>query len=148
MAQQISEIQVNYTSPAYQDEVVAITSSMEAYIHFIEIWDMGTIDMQESFYMLLLNRANQVLGYYKVSTGTLSGTMVDPKHIFSVALKGMASFVILAHNHPTGSLKASEEDKKLTQKLAEGGELLDIKILDHIILSRRGYYSFADEGLI
>ena len=80
--------------------------------------------------------------------GSVSGTVVDPKLVFSVALKSMASFIILGHNHPSGNLKPSNADIDLTKKLKEGGKLLDLLILDHIILSRRGYYSFVDEGLI
>ena len=146
--QQISEIQVNYTSPALQGEKVTISSSAEAYIHFMELWDIGTIEMQECFNLLLLNRSNDVLGFYRLSIGSVSGTVVDPKLVFSVALKSMASFIILGHNHPSGNLKPSNADIDLTKKLKEGGKLLDLLILDHILLSRRGYYSFADEGLI
>ena len=97
---------------------------------------------------MLLNRANKVLGIYPVSKGGVSGTLVDPKLIFSVALKCNASSIILAHNHPSGNLFPSENDKELTQKLKSAGNFLDIKVLDHLIITPEGYFSFADEGLL
>ena len=102
--------------------------------------------MQEQFKILLLNRANKVLGIYEVSTGGMSGTVADPKLIFATALKACASSIILSHNHPSGNLKPSNADLQLTQKVKEGGKLLDIEVYDHIILTTEGYYSFADEG--
>jgi DNA repair protein RadC len=83
-----------------------------------------------------------------ISRGGISGTVADPKLIFAAALKASASSIILAHNHPSGSLKPSEADIRLTKKLKEGGLYLEIPVLDHIILSKEGYYSFADEGLL
>ena len=90
--------------------------------------------------VLCLNRANKVLGWAKIGQGGISGTVADPKVIFQIALKANASSIILAHNHP------SEADNKLTRKIKNAGELLDLPVLDHIILIDDGYYSFADEG--
>ena len=103
--------------------------------------------MQEQFKIFLLKKGNRVLGIYEVSTGGLSGTIADPKLIFSAALKASACSLILAHNHPSGNLKASNPDIQLTSKIKEGGKLLDIALLDHIILSSESYVSMADEGL-
>jgi DNA repair protein RadC len=89
-----------------------------------------------------------VLGIYEVSTGGMTGTVADPKLIFAAALKGAACGIILAHNHPSNNLKPSISDEQLTTKIKEGGKLLDIKLLDHLIISSEGYYSFADEGLL
>ncbi|MCB4800382.1 JAB domain-containing protein, partial [Neotamlana laminarinivorans] len=83
---------------------------------------------------------------YPLSKGGVSGTVVDAKLVFSVALKCNASSIVIAHNHPSGNLKPSEADLRLTKKLKEAGNYLDVKVLDHIILSREGYYSFADES--
>ena len=102
---------------------------------------------QEQVEIVLLNRANKVLGISEVSTGGFSGTVADPKVIFSIALKACASSIIL-HNHPSGNLKPSQADLNLTKKIKNGGELLDIAVLDHIILTADSYFSFADEGLI
>ena len=97
---------------------------------------------------MLLNRYNKVIGIFTVSQGGIAGTVADPKLIFACALKAAASGIILVHNHPSGSLQASQADMDLTKKLREGGKLLDIQVLDHIILTSEAYYSFADEGLL
>lgn len=113
-----------------------------------ESWDTGKIEFVEQFKVLLLNRANRVLGIYEVSTGGVSGTVANPKLIFAAALKACASGIILSHNHPSGNLKPSAADLQLTRKIKQGGELLDIAVLDHIILTSESYYSLADEGLL
>lgn len=100
----------------------------------------------EEFWMLLLNRANRVLSRVQVSSGGMAGTVVDARIVFRKALEGKACSVILAHNHPSGNLHPSQADIDLTKKLKSAGQLLDITVLDHLIISERGYYSFADEG--
>ena len=102
----------------------------------------------EEFWILLLNRANEVLRPVQISAGGLSGTVADPRLIFKVGLEYLASGIILAHNHPAGHLTPSQADKDLTQKLKEAGRFLDVPILDHLIVSDRTYLSFADEGLL
>lgn len=141
----ISEIKVSY-STANRNKT-KITGSESAYRLLLSCWDKSIIEFQEEFKILLLNRANKVLGIYPVSKGGVSGTLVDPKLIFSVALKCNASSIILAHNHPSGNLNPSESDKCLTKKLISAGKFLDISVLDHLILTTEGYFSFADKGL-
>ncbi|HOX77703.1 MAG TPA: JAB domain-containing protein [Bacteroidales bacterium] len=102
----------------------------------------------EEFVVICLNRANRMLGWAKISSGGLSGTVADPKVIFQIALKSNASSIILAHNHPSGSLQSSEMDIRLTRKNKEAGLMLDLQALDHIILTTEGYYSFAEEGCL
>jgi len=102
----------------------------------------------EEFWMLLLNRANRVMNREQISIGGTSGTVVDAKVIFRKALEGQASALILAHNHPSGNLRPSQADIDITKKLQTGGQSLDISILDHLIISETGYYSFADEGIL
>jgi len=102
----------------------------------------------EQFWILLLNRANKVIRKINISDGGMAGTVADPKRIFKISLENNAASIILAHNHPSGNLKPSDEDIKLTRKLKQAGELLDISILDHIIAGDNGYFSFADEGMI
>lgn len=105
------------------------------------------IEVMESFYILMLNNANNTLGYVKLSSGGITGTLVDIRLLAKFALDSLACAVIIAHNHPSGTLKPSEADIRLTNKIKNGLELLDIKLLDHIILTpENGYYSFADEG--
>ena len=102
----------------------------------------------EEFWIVLLNRANKVTSKHLISKGGQAGTVADPKIIFNIALEHKAASVILAHNHPSGNLKPSSADVSLTNKLVAAGQLLDIGVLDHLIITDRGYYSFADEGLI
>ena len=102
----------------------------------------------EEFWILLLNRANKVIKPTRISQGGVSGTIADTKMIFLSVVESLASSIILCHNHPSGNLKPSNADISLTSKLKEAGKLLEIPVLDHIIFSDNGYYSFADEGLM
>jgi DNA repair protein RadC len=102
----------------------------------------------EEFWVILLNRANRVIKKIQISQGGVSGTVVDPRIIFKLAVEALASGIIVAHNHPSGNLTASQADILLTQKLKEGGKLLEIQVLDHVIIAGQKYFSFADDGLI
>ena len=102
----------------------------------------------EEFWLLLLNRANKIIKKQPISQGGVSGTVADPKLIFNFALNHLASSIILVHNHPSGNLKPSEADKRLTRQLTEAGKLLEISVLDHLIYTDNGYFSFADENLM
>lgn len=102
----------------------------------------------EEFWIVMLNRANRVLGKVQISSGGVSGTVVDAKIVFRKALEERATSIILTHNHPSGNLKPSQADIDLTQKLKKAGQNIDIQVLDHIIISAKGYFSFADEGLL
>ena len=102
----------------------------------------------EGFWILLLNRANKIIKHVQISEGGVSGTIADPKKIFRLSIENGASGIILCHNHPSGNIKPSEQDLKLTKKIVEGGQLLDINVLDHLIIGDEKYFSFADENLI
>jgi DNA repair protein RadC len=102
----------------------------------------------EEFWMLLLNRANRLIRKVPISQGGVAGTVADPKIIFKSALEELASGIIVAHNHPSGNLTASQADIQLTQRLKESGKLLEIQVLDHLIFAGYKYFSFADEGLL
>ena len=102
----------------------------------------------EYFWIILLNRANQVLKTQAVSMGGVSGTMADPKVIFKHALDNLARAIILVHNHPSGTLKPSEADIRLTRQLKSSGKMLEIPVLDHLIFTDEGYFSFTDEGIL
>lgn len=102
----------------------------------------------EEFYILLLNRANEVIGKEQISKGGISGTVADGKVIFNKALEMKSSGVILAHNHPSGQIKPSEKDIKLTKSFVSFGKFIDLVILDHLIITDENYYSFADNGMI
>jgi len=100
----------------------------------------------EEFWVLMLNKANEVFARERLSTGGMAGTVVDVKILFKTALDARAAAVIAVHNHPSGNLQPSQADVDLTRRLRKAGELLDLPLLDHLIVSERGYYSLADEG--
>ena len=141
----ISEISVSYSGS--KEKKLKVTNSKDSFEILLDSWDKNIIELQEEFKVLLLNRGNQVLGVYSMSKGGVSGTIVDAKLVFSVALKCNASSIITAHNHPSGSLTPSEADKRLTQKLKKASQYLDIVLLDHIIVTKEDFYSFSDNGL-
>lgn len=122
-----------------------IISSQDAYecVHSL----MSDLD-HEVFKIILLNRSNCILKVETISVGGVSGTVVDPKIVFKKALSIQASSIILVHNHPSGNLQPSKADLSITKKISNAGEVLDIKVLDHLIISEMGYFSFADEGLM
>ena len=143
----LAEIEIFYRNKVRMSEMEKVCGSRDVYAVLQRIWS-PRIDHVEEFMLLCLNRANRVLGWAKISQGGLSGTVTDPKLIFQVALKSNACSLIIAHNHPSGNLQPSEADIHLTRKLKEAGLLLDLPVLDHLILTSEGYFSFADEGLI
>ncbi len=145
---QVTEIQITYKNKIRLSERARITCSEDAYKILKDNWNQDTLELREEFKILLLNRANKVLGIVNISTGGISGTIADPKLIFSAALKANSCSILLAHNHPSGNLKPSEADISLTNKLKNGGNLLEIAVLDHLIITEDGYYSFADQGMI
>lgn len=144
---QVAEIGLVYKRKFSMQDRPQIKSSKDAYQILVANWSEH-IDFVEEFNILLLNRANRVLGIVNISKGGVSGTVADPKIIFAAALRAAASSIILSHNHPSGTLRPSQADIDLTRKLKSGGEFLDIVMLDHLIITSAGYHSFADEGLI
>jgi DNA repair protein RadC len=122
-----------------------ITSSKDA--HEILYQYLTDLD-HEQFYVILLDRANQVIDTVRISQGGVSGTVADAKLIFRTALEKLASGIILAHNHPSGNLQPSQADIQLTKNLKSSGKLLEISVLDHLIITDRGYTSFADDGIL
>ena len=145
---QIAEVELIYKSKVKASERPKISHSRDAYVIFKGNWDENKIELQEQFKVMLLNRANKVLGIYEVSTGGMTGTVADPRLIFAAALKTSATSIMLVHNHPSGNLKPSKQDEELTYKIKEGAKLLDIVLLDHLIISNEGYLSMQDEGFI
>ena len=145
---QVSEIELVYRSKIKAAERPAVKTSREAYQLLIREWDLDKIELLEQFKVLFLNQSNRVLGLLNVSSGGMTSTVADPRLIFSAALKAAACSLILSHSHPSGNLKPSKNDEDLTRKMRESGKFLDIALLDHLILTRSGYFSFADEGLL
>ncbi|WP_456866768.1 JAB domain-containing protein [Galbibacter sp. BG1] len=149
MLNKVNEIQLSYKESFLTSCETTISSSSKAAAILLQSFDMNTIALQETFKVLLLNNSNKVKGIYTLSIGGITGTLVDIRILYAVILKSLSTAVILCHNHPSGTLKASEQDKEITQKIKKAGLYLDVKVLDHIILSPCGnYFSFADNGLL
>lgn len=110
------------------------------------IYPEGTIQYVEQFFVLLLDRQNQLYAFKQISSGGVSATFTDPKLIFQTALLCHATQIILVHNHPSGNIQPSNNDLQMTKRLKEVGELLELPVLDHVIITEESYYSFADEG--
>lgn len=106
------------------------------------------IEIYESSFILLLNRANKTIGFAKISQGGITGTVIDPRIVAKYAVESLATGVILCHNHPSGNLDPSNADKDYTSKIKHALKLLDIELLDHLILTDKSYYSFADEEML
>lgn len=125
-----------------------IESSMDCYKVCLHYWNLDKIDLLEEFKVLYLNRSNRVLQILPISQGGITGTVADPRLILAGAIKVAACSMILVHNHPSGNLKPSRADEELTAKIKEAAKYFDIKVLDHLIISTEGYYSFNDEGIL
>ena len=147
---QIAEVKLVYVTKVKPSERPSIKTSKEAHRILFQSWAPDNIEHVETCKMLLLSRSNKVLGITTVSQGGVSASLMDTKVIFQYALKANACGVIIAHNHPSGNVAPSENDLKITRKIKEAGEILDIQLLDHIILTpdEAVYTSLADEGHI
>ena len=125
-----------------------IKSSNEAFEILRKEYDDGAIEYQEQFKILMLSMANTIIGIAPISSGSGRGTIVDPKMVAQHAILAHASGVILCHNHPSGNLNPSNADKDLTERIRQGLKLFDIEILDHLVIHKDDYFSFADKGLL
>ena len=137
------EITLKYKTGNYKK--TKISTSLDAFQVLLQLYDEDTVDYRETAFVLFLNKANNTIGWMKISEGGTSATVIDPKMIFATALKCNASGIILSHNHPSGQLRASDEDRKMTSNLATIGYIMGIEVLDHVIVCRSGYYSMNDE---
>lgn len=144
----VAEVQLSYKIKVKASDRPIVSTSQDVFKLLQSNWNFEIIEFIEEFKILLLNRANRVIGIVDISKGGTAGTIADPKVIFVSALKCNAASIILVHNHPSGNLKASHADIELTNKLKAAGILLDLQVLDHIILTKDGYMSFADEGMM
>jgi DNA repair protein RadC len=144
----VSEVELVYRNKVKPADRIKIASPEQAYNAFINAWDLNKIDMVEQFYALFVDRAHNCLGISNMFTGGVSSCLVDMKIIFATALKMNASSIFVAHNHPSGNIVPSRADKVLTEKIRDGGKLLDILLLDHLIVTPFKYYSFTEAGLI
>ncbi|WP_200799197.1 JAB domain-containing protein [Tenacibaculum agarivorans] len=143
---EVTEIKVSYSNN--NNSRIKVKGSNQAYKVIMEKWNKDLLELQEEAKIILLNRANELLGIYELSKGGTSSTIIDIKLVLSVALKTNAHGLILFHNHPSGNLIPSSSDRSITEKLKKACELIDIKLLDHLIITKAGYYSFSDELIL
>jgi DNA repair protein RadC len=144
----LSEIQIKYNPKVSSFDRPQIKSSQDAFIQFMLLLDTNQFYIKEEAAALYLNRANRVIGGYKLSSGGITGTVVDIRIILSIALKSLSCGIIIAHTHPSGELKPSRCDLEMTEKLKKAAIVMDIKLHDHLIIAEDKYYSFSDEGII
>ncbi|MDX1829260.1 MAG: JAB domain-containing protein [Lutibacter sp.] len=145
----VNEIKISYKENITTSKSNAIKSSTDAGKLLFEHWDKNTIGLQEAFKVLLLNNSNKTKGVYQLSSGGITGTVVDIRILFAIILKSLSVGIIIAHNHPSGKLKPSEADKQLTDKIKKAAAFFDVKVLDHLIITPDGsFYSFSDNGLL
>ncbi len=144
--QKVAEVKLIYRNKVKPSQRQTIKSSRDAYMLFLESWNSDTLELHEEFKIMLLNTSNAVLGICPISSGGITGCIADVRLIFATALAAKATAMIVAHNHPSGSNKFSEPDKAITEKLALAGKILDIPILDHVLITKEGYRSMADNG--
>lgn len=140
----IPEITLKYKSGDVKK--VKVCSSSDGYDLLKEFYDQDTLELTESVIALFFNRANNCIGWMKTSSGGLDQCVMDIRVIMATALKSASSGIIVSHNHPSGNLRPSEADNKITDKLNQGCKIFDIKLMDHIIVTEASYYSYADEG--
>lgn len=141
----VAEIELRYIPHIQISKLPCVRETEDAYEFFIKTWDKEKLHFVEQFRMMLLNASNRVLGICTISTGTTSYTMIDKKLLFATALKANASKIIIAHNHPSGSLCPSSNDITITKRIKEAGKFMDIPLVDHLIVTEEGFYSFAEE---
>ena len=144
MNQTLNEIQVSYSTP--QTTKPQIKSSLQVYEMVKKHWNPDHLELHEEFKVIFLNKGNRVLGIYDLTKGGISQCTVDVRLIFSIALKVNSSGIMLVHNHPSGNLTPSAPDTAITKNIREIGVLMNIKLLDHLIITKENYYSFADHG--
>ena len=142
----LPEITLKYKSG--EQKKVKIKSSKDSFDVMRLFFDQDTLELTESVIALFLNRSNNTIGWIKVSQGGISGTVIDIRLILATALKCAASGIILAHNHPSGNKQPSNNDIQITKKLKDAGNIMNIRLLDHLVITESEYYSMADEVLI
>ncbi len=140
----LREVQVKYIKHESSLSIDKITGTLDAIDIFREVWDKDDFDMIERCYILLLGKNHNVLGYKLLNIGGIGMTIIDPKIVANLCLYTCADSIILAHNHPSGNLKPSPEDYKITDKIRDMLKAIDVKLIDHIILTDNGYRSICD----
>ena len=144
----VAEVSLSYKNSVPYNKRTKVKDAKDAYRVMLKIHDDDTLDYTETFRVLYLNQNNQVLGCRVISEGGLANTCCDVRTILQGALLTNAVAIILGHNHPSGNTRPSRDDEMVTQQIVKAAQMLDIRVLDHIIYTRENYYSFTDEGKI
>ncbi|MEO1099776.1 MAG: JAB domain-containing protein [Bacteroidota bacterium] len=144
----IPQIKIHYINPQPISERIQLNSSQDVYDAFISTWDMQQIEYREELKMLVLSRGNYVLGITSLSQGIHSGSLLSTRMLLQTALLTNANSIILAHNHPSGNIQPSQQDKKVIKRVKQACSLMEIHLLDNFILTTSDYFSFAEHGLL
>lgn len=143
------KISISFDKKIKQKNLLRVTSSSECYKFLKPLFDEDVFFWKEEMILLCLNTYGAIIGFYKISSGGIDSTLVDVRIIFTIALNCPSTTrIIIAHNHPSGNLKPSTPDINMTRKIKNAGELLEIKLLDSMIVTEDGYFSFADDGIL
>ena len=141
----LAEVQISYSTKIKPADRQKVTCSSELYKILKTLYDPNRVEHVEEFFMICLNRANHVMAWHKLSTGGISGVVVDVRVVAQIAINTNSSGVVISHNHPSGEVKPSEQDRAITKKIKEALKLFEITLLDHIIYTPYSYKSFADD---
>lgn len=145
---QIAEISVSYSSLIPAERRIKVLNARSAVPLFRQVWNLGEIELRESFKVMLLNTQKQLLGIKTLSEGTTRSTFIDLRLLFGIILKSNAAAIILAHNHPSGVLQPSACDIRLTERIIQVARIFDIDVCDHVIITAEGFFSFNDQGIL
>ena len=144
----ICEIEVKYNPKISPLDRPRIVSSKSAYEYLLIVFNWETLSIKEEAIVIFLNRGNRAIGAYYLSSGGINGTVIDIRIILGIALKCLATAIIIAHSHPSQELKPSKADREITDQLQLAARLMEINLFDHLIVTRNGYFSFKDEGVL
>ena len=144
----LAEVKLTYSAHPDTVDYPILSSPSDIYQYTKDIWEPDTIELREEFVVILLNNSLKVLGWSKISVGSRSATVVEIPHIVLLALLSNASSIVCAHNHPSGTLRPSTSDKHLTTRIDKALSLISIKLEDHLIITREGYFSFKEHNLL
>lgn len=145
---EMAEVKLSYRHTGRIKEKPILNSPDEAYSYLLEIWDLDRIEIQEEFLMLLFDKALRCIGWYKLSSGGKNATIVEVSHLIIAAALGNASSIIIAHNHPSGTMSPSKSDISLTRRISKALSTVGISLNDHLIISRSEYISLNERGLL
>jgi len=144
----VAEVTLSFRPEIKPSKRPLVKCAKDVYEVLNKFWNADQLELRETFFMILLNNHGRVMGIVELSHGGFTGVVVDTKMVFGVALKACACSIVVAHNHPSGNLKPSTQDIKVTQRLKAAGEILELPMQDHLIVSAEGYLSLEEEGYV